>query len=207
MSFIDSDDYVGPDYLTVLVELAEKYSTPVAAVAHLCVSDDTASFVSSMDHRSEIPNGAILKAMAEGQIIFSAWGKLIHKDLFAQARFPVGYLFEDNLLMPYLLCGCDSIAVSTSQQYYWLKRPDSIMGTISEKKVLDWEEGIDRLLDFTKEKYPQSLPYVEGWVADVIWHIAIDQLVFTDCYTQNARRIRKKYGSILRRSRKRQIVK
>ena len=62
-------------------------------------------------------------------------------------------------MIPYLLCGCDAIACSASQQYYWLKRPDSIMGTVSEKKVLDWEEGIDRLLEFTQKKkvgLPQS---------------------------------------------------
>lgn len=200
VSFIDSDDYVGPDYLKILMELAEEYATPLAAVAHLCVFDDDASFVASQDARYAIPNADILCAMAQGQLIFSAWGKLIHRDLFAQARFPVGYLFEDNLLMPYLMCGCDVIACSASRQYYWLKRPDSIMGTISEKKVYDWEMGIDRLLEFTEKQYPQDMEYVEGWVAAVIWHIAVDQLIFTEKYPQHARRIREKYGPILKKS-------
>ena len=200
VSFIDSDDYVGPDYLKILIELAEKYDASVAAVAHVCVYNDEASFVSSKDDRYEIPNDKILRAVAQGQLIFSAWGKLIHRDLFAQARFPVGYLFEDNLLMPYLMCECDTIACSASQQYYWLKRPDSIMGTISEKKVSDWEKGIDQLLDFTEKKYPQNMEYVEGWVATVIWHIAVDQLIFTERYPEHARRIQKKYGSILKKS-------
>ena len=141
-----------------------------------------------------------MKAMAQGRLIFSAWGKLIHRDLFAKTRFPVGYLFEDNLLMPYLMCECSSIACSTSLQYYWLKRPDSIMGTISEKKVSDWEKGIDRLLEYTRKNYPQDMPYMEGWVADVIWNIAIDQLIFTERYPQHARRIREKYGTILKKS-------
>ena len=200
VSFIDSDDYVGPDYLKILMDLIHEHAVPVAAVAHLCVFDDSAAFSPSEDKRFVISNHEIMKAMAQRRIIFSAWGKLIHKDLFAQARFPVGYLFEDNLLMPYLLCGCDAIACSTSYQYYWLKRSDSIMGTISGKKVYDWEEGIDRLLDFTKKEYPDSMPYVEGWVALVIWHIAIDQLVFTDRYFLHARRIREKYGPILKKS-------
>ncbi len=200
VSFIDSDDYVGPDYLKILIELAEKYDASVAAVAHVCVYNDETSFVSSRDDRYEIPNDKILRAVAQGQLIFSAWGKLIHRDLFAQARFPVGYLFEDNLLMPYLMCECDTIACSASQQYYWLKRPDSIMGTISEKKVSDWEKGIDQLLDFTEKKYPQNMEYVEGWVATVIWHIAVDQLIFTERYPEHARRIQKKYGSILKKS-------
>ena len=206
VSFIDSDDYVGPDYLKILMDLISEYAVPVAAVTHLCVFNNETSFVSSNDTRYMIPNGEILKAMAQGQIIFSAWGKLMHKDLFAQARFPVGYLFEDNLLMPYLLCGCAAIACSTSQQYYWLKRPDSIMGTVSEKKVLDWEEGIDRLLEFTRKKYPQTIKYIEGWVASAIWHIAIDQLIFTDIYPQHARRIQEKYGRILKNSWKLPVV-
>ena len=200
VSFIDSDDYVGPDYLKILVELTEQYTVPVAAVAHLCVYNAGAAFSPSKDIRRIIPNSEIIKAMAQGQIIFSAWGKLIHKDLFAQERFPVGYLFEDNLLMPYLLCGCDAIACSTSRQYYWLKRPDSIMGTVSEKKVYDWEEGIDRLLDYAENRYPNSAKYVEGWVASVIWHIVIDQLVFTDLYSKHSHRIREKYGMILKKS-------
>ena len=206
VSFIDSDDYVGPDYLQILMDLISEYAVPAAAVAHLCVSGDETSFVSSTDTRRVIPDSEILKAMAQGQIIFNAWGKLMHKDLFAQARFPVGYLFEDNLLMPYLLCGCGAVACSASQQYYWLKRPDSIMGTVSEKKVLDWEEGIDRLLEFTRKKYPQAMEYMEGWVASVIWHISIDQLIFTDAYPQHARRIREKYGRILTNSWKLPIV-
>ena len=134
VSFIDSDDYVGPDYLKTLMDLIDEYAVPVAAVAHLCIFDDSESYVPSADDRGMIPNGEIMKSMAQGRIIFSAWGKLIHKDLFIQARFPEGYLFEDNLLMPYLLCSCNAIAYSTSYQYYWLKRPDSIMGTVSEKR-------------------------------------------------------------------------
>lgn len=80
------------------------------------------------------------------------------------------------------------------------------MGTVSEKKVLDWEEGIDRLLEFTQKKYPDALKYVEGWVASVIWHISIDQLIFTDRYPQHARRIQEKYGLILKKSRKLPVV-
>jgi len=200
VTFIDSDDYVGPDYLRILYELTQQYSVPVASVAHLCVFGDGASFASSEDTRYTVSNDQIMKTMAQGRLIFSAWGKLIHRDLFAKTRFPVGYLFEDNLLMPYLMCECSCIACSTSLQYYWLKRPDSIMGTISEKKVSDWEKGIDRLLEYTRKNYPQDMPYMEGWVADVIWHIAIDQLIFTERYPQHARRIREKYGTILKKS-------
>ncbi len=154
VTFIDSDDYVGPDYLRILKELTEKYEVPVAAVAHLCVFSDETSFTASEDTRFAVSNEDILKAMALGQLIFSAWGKLIRSDLFAQARFPMGCLFEDNLLMPYMMCKCSAIACSASRQYYWLKRPDSIMGTVSEKKVMDWEMGIDRLLEFYGEKLP-----------------------------------------------------
>ena len=74
------------------------------------------------------------------------------------------------------------------------------------KKVLDWEEGIDRLLEFTQKKYPQIIKYIEGWVASVIWHIAIDQLIFTDIYPQHARRIQEKYGRILKNSWKLPVV-
>ena len=95
VSSIDSDDYVGKDYLKILMELVTEYTTPLACVAHLCVFKDEASFVSSQDTRQVIPNETILKAMAKGQLIFSAWGKLIHKDLFTTARFPVGRLFKD----------------------------------------------------------------------------------------------------------------
>ena len=66
--------------------------------------------------------------------------------------------------------------------------------------------GIDRLLEFTEKKYPRDMKYIEGWVASVIWHIAIDQLIFTEKYPEHARRIREKYGPILRKSRTLPVV-
>ena len=39
------------------------------------------------------------------------------------------------------------------------------------------------------------MKYIEGWVASVIWHIAIDQLIFTEKYPEHARRIREKCGA------------
>jgi len=66
--------------------------------------------------------------------------------------------------------------------------------------------GIDRLLDFTQKKYPQIIKYIEGRVASVIWHIAIDQLIFTDIYPQHARCIQEKYGRILKNSWKLPVV-
>ena len=49
VSFIDSDDYVGPDYLRILMDLIKEYAVPVAAVTHLCVFNGETSFVSSND--------------------------------------------------------------------------------------------------------------------------------------------------------------
>ena len=49
VSFIDSDDYVGPDYLKILMDLIKEYAVPVAAVTHLCVFNGETSFVSSND--------------------------------------------------------------------------------------------------------------------------------------------------------------
>ena len=57
VSFIDSDDYVGKDYLKILMELIREYGVNVAAVTHQCVSEaDGTLFVASEDHRCEIPN-------------------------------------------------------------------------------------------------------------------------------------------------------
>ena len=202
VSFIDSDDYVGPDYLKTLLELIEEKHVKVSMVKHFRVSDKSMSFVSSKDTRGVILNHEIMRSMAQNRLIFSAWGKLISAELVSPDTFPVGYLFEDNLSIPYILCQCSAVAYSTSYQYYWYKRSDSIMGTISKKKFYDWETGIDKILDFTRQKYPKDLPYVEGWVVMVIWHIVIDQSIYTPHYNQYAQHITEKYGTILKKARK-----
>lgn len=175
VTFIDSDDYVGPDYLKILWEMIEDSHVDVSVVAHHSTRKNEISFVPSEDIRGIIPNGEILRAVCQARLIFSAWGKLFHKKFFSGGgeTFSKGKLYEDNLAIPYILCNCEEVAYTTSKQYYWMKRPESIMATISEKKFLDWEEGIDKLLNYTKQKYPSDVEWVEGWVATSIFHIVI----------------------------------
>ena len=54
--------------------------------------------------------------------------------------------------------------------------------------------------EFNQKNYPDSIQDIEGWIASTIWHISIDQLIFTDQYLHHASRIQEKYGAILNKS-------
>ena len=200
VTFIDSDDYVGPDYLKIMLEIIEENHVKVCDIGHADTYDKGLSFVSSEDTRGLVPNNDILRTLCQNKtVFFTAWGKLFHKDLFSKVIFPVGYLYEDNLVIPYILCECETIAYSTSKQYYYFQRADGIVATFSENKLHDCEEGLDKLLDFTKRKYPQDIEYMESRVTTSIFSLIIDRAVHSDQYFQYSRHIKEKYGYIFKK--------
>ena len=74
------------------------------------------------------------------------------------------------------------------------------MATISEKKSYDWEMGMEKLLAFTKQNYPQDLEYMESWVLMSIYHLVIQQMVFTPNYHQYALHLKNKFGYLFRKA-------
>ena len=203
VTFIDSDDYIGPDYLRILSEMMEDGLSEVTIIGvEDFYKDNETVDASKEDIRSRITKTDIFREMVMFEkFTWSACGKLYKKELFEKNRFPVGALYEDLRTIPYILCTCNAISCSTSKQYfYYINRVGSITRSINETSIRMWEEGMDQLLTYAQRNKPADFLYLEARFATCIFWDVIDRLLLSEIYVDNSRRLRKKYRSHLRKA-------
>lgn len=153
ISFVDSDDYIAPDYIATLYRLAVKNDCRCSVVQPVAFLDgeqpnpndyDSFEVMSSMD--------AIAAMFYQTKLDTSAWNKLYHRSLFETGiRYPKGYLFEDNPTTYRLFALCDKIAVSQKKMYYYRLREGSIEGQDFTPNKLDQGLAIIRMMEFHPE--------------------------------------------------------
>jgi len=160
IGFIDSDDYVGTDYLKILFEMMQGDNIAIAQIRSVSTSAETMKFIASDDRRLVFDAEEEFKAMMLARDFgVSAWGKLYRKDVFSGHQFLVGKLYEDLDTVPYLIEAGRNYAYSSSVQYYYYQRQGSIVHSLDSGKIQQWIEGIDRLYQHCSEYYPELMDY------------------------------------------------
>ena len=184
ITFIDSDDVVGKDYLKILMNLILEYGAQIACVSALSMSENM-----KVEHDMNIKNGcldteeALKYACIRKYFGVSAWGKLYKSTLFSNLRYPKGRIYEDLLTTPYLIASSDSVAYSSSKQYFWIQRKGSITHTIHSKKEMALHlKGLEELVEFIDKHYRKiHMAAICRYVDDSFGSI-IHKLVYSEEY-------------------------
>lgn len=98
IAYIDSDDYVSPEYLSCLYELLIRSDADVACCGYIWTPDDRADFSQVDGSEETVMDGvqACRRILCEkGFKMEVAWGKLYKKKLTDKHLFPVGRVQED----------------------------------------------------------------------------------------------------------------
>ena len=194
VSFIDSDDYVGPDYLRILVEMQEQFQADLTMLVTASTHSEGTEFVDSADKRWFMQPKEALRSIASGEYTgVSACGKLFRRSIFAQKRFPVGMLYEDMHTIPYLIEDCHACALSTSIQYYYFQRSDSITHNISDKAIEMWNGGIEKLYDYVEQRDPEAVDCVICRYVLFGFGVVVNNLIDSDSYVLRSRQFRDRH--------------
>ncbi len=124
LSFVDSDDFVHPDFARLMVEKAEDEGLDLV----LCdfffyYSEEKILPASSAKNFSEdIKKETLLSAPM-------AWLRLYRKKLFTSLRFQKGIYYEDLLFSSLVLPEVEKIGFVKEPLYYYRQREGSIMKT------------------------------------------------------------------------------
>lgn len=152
ITFIDSDDWIRPEYLEVLLERTTSNKVKVGVCSF-----------SSADHAgnvTEIKNGqerliAPEKFWCEAQGNATvAWGKIYRKDLFSTIRYPAGKIHEDEFTTYKLLFSQSRIFVTSADLYLYCTTSPSIMRSQwNEKKLVGLEAYEEQILYFKRNNF------------------------------------------------------
>jgi glycosyltransferase involved in cell wall biosynthesis len=162
LCFIDSDDYIHPDYLTYLLEILIKYKCDI---------------VQCMFTRSEQCASAVFSHRKDSILIYNnqqqmQWGlcgrgrtrpmfcgKLFKRNLFEDIRCPVGRIHEDEAIIHRLFANAKSIAVTNEPLYYYRLNSKSIMNEPFSEKRLDIVWALIERMEFYRSKHLETLAY------------------------------------------------
>lgn len=130
ISFVDSDDYVEPDFLYTLFHCAESNHADIAMCAVNRVYGDNGEgkkFVATKNKETTNVEQVMFHSS------FGPWNKLYRTALWADIRFPEGMTYEDLATIPRVMCKAGKIAsVDKCLYHYWVNPKGTIMSKHGE---------------------------------------------------------------------------
>ncbi len=155
IAFIDSDDSVDPDYLSVLVELAEKNNADISQCS-LYYRYDNGTVVQEKETEDAVYNGhdEIMNAYFSGmvgKICLAAWGKLFRRELLNGIRFDETLTIQEDAFFTFQ-CAMKSskIACCNRALYYYYQNSASVMNKAFDGSKMQYFVVLDRELDICK---------------------------------------------------------
>ena len=196
ITFVDSDDYIGRDYLKILMEMAVESDADMTIISFRMVRSEDVVFIESADQRTVYSGSEALLELVKAELFDSfAWAKLFKSELFYSIRFPVGKTYEDLAIIPYIVGDCHHCAFSTSIQYYYYQRRDSITHRPTESNMQNRLDETKKLLDYTAKNYPEIYPYAVSRMVKTMFWTAIDWYLFSQDFEVVAARYRDKIAT------------
>lgn len=156
LAFVDSDDWVHPDYLKVLYQTAEQTLCKISACGFFRSTGESfpeqhyevAMRVSSSDYYcGTFHNGETAVA----------WNKLYHKSLFKNLRYPVGKLHEDEFTTYQAIYQAGAVGTTPVVLYAYYQNPGGIMKSPWSPRRMHTLEAFEQQIAFAKSRGDERL--------------------------------------------------
>ena len=156
--FVDSDDWIHSAMLESLINGIKRYKKDIG----VCWSQKVSEYEDEQSYNLSqckliTPEEFFVMSPADATV---AWGKLYYKQLFKDARYPIGRIHEDLFLTHLVLFKESEIVLIDQPLYYYFINNDGLSKTPSMKKKKDAIEGQRLRLQYFKENgFLQAFEY------------------------------------------------
>lgn len=154
VAFVDSDDWVEPSYLSVMIDLAQKNNADIVQTGY---KKDFNGFSRKKPlTRSEkiIEGEELYSELLKNSMIPSfMWNKLFRKEVITE-KFPQGKAYEDFQALNNWIPQISRIVVSPEMTYHYRMRKGSITATKNPKSLGDFYEGISNRWSVIEQQCP-----------------------------------------------------
>lgn len=165
LSFIDSDDWVHPEYLERLLCAAVQNNVSVSICGYVETNgEEPENKDDDMVPSLWKPEDFYVEHNVNATI---ACGKLYRKECFETIRYPVGKLHEDEFTTYKILFQQHEVAVIFTPLYFYYHNPDSITTSEWSPRRMEVIAAFDEQLDyFSHNDYPAAM---ERRVRSYLW--------------------------------------
>ena len=171
ITFVDSDDYISPDFSKVLIDCAEANGADVV-VAGYCIEKGSKKKFCVPDNEIMSREAAIEKLCNNTKIKNYAWGKVYRRSIFEHIKFPEGRCFEDIATTYKIFQLAEKIVSIDFVSYFYRIREDGITGKSKVNPILDYHRCmayIERYRDLCSQ-YPRV---ISKMLVDLIYSIGM----------------------------------
>lgn len=141
VTYVDSDDYLAPDAIELLLRLLREQGAEIAVADCVKTQEDHVSFDRSSEEYIRLFTGKEACMTLQGWELYmpmvTAWGKLFPRELLLREPFTEGRLHEDEATTYRLYAAVSRVALSSRPVYAYYQNPNSIMHTRSERSQRD----------------------------------------------------------------------
>ncbi len=157
IAFIDSDDYVEPDYLEYLVSLNEKTGAQICFCGNRRETLEQTEVVNSGSLTGDFTGESFLEKLLCGEMITSVWGAVYKKDAIGKLRFDEKiYCGEDFYFLYELSKKCNKVSINQEKHlYHYVCKEESLTGSYTPRAKGNFEM-LDRMIgDISNGKLKQ----------------------------------------------------
>jgi glycosyltransferase involved in cell wall biosynthesis len=157
--FLDSDDWVAPNFISTLINQSLIHQADVVqsgfyyAYQDFLLYDDR--FSSEKDPPLLLDNQSLMRELVINERVKNfAWGKLYKTELVRDLPFKKGVLFEDVFWAHKVMKRVNKYIILNEPMYFYSQRDDSIVSTYSPRN-LDILKGLKERHSFIIKHYKQ----------------------------------------------------
>ncbi|WP_297569692.1 glycosyltransferase [uncultured Anaerovibrio sp.] len=176
VTFVDSDDYLAPNFIEVSVGLCIEKNAQIAVMdmkyikenEDKCVWDNRVTYTMDLN-----PEQAIEESLYQRHFSCCAPAKLYKRQLIGDIRFPLGRLSEDLATCHLFLDRANRIVYTNEIGYFYRQRNSSIMHDFNMNRMdaIIWARDIE---SFCKDKYPRITDAATCRLFNVAVHLLLD---------------------------------
>lgn len=139
IAFVDSDDYVSNEYLSLLISGIENCGADIFQVGYYNVINGVVDD-SPYEQEEKIFdsfgafNNLYGSESKNGPLDYINSNKIYKKELFSSLKFVEGLRCEDAIFISEAVMHCKKIGVTSKKAYYYCRREDSVMGNMQKSK-------------------------------------------------------------------------
>ncbi|MBO0482978.1 glycosyltransferase family 2 protein [Candidatus Enterococcus courvalinii] len=156
--FIDSDDWIEPDYLELLYTGIQSFNAEISVVKLKKINDLKQLKELTPTKKDWLvfdKHEAMKSLFTNNDIGYSANNKLFKMNLFSDLRFPVGKLMEDKATTYLLIDKSNRIALNSSEKYHYFQSPKSILRGSFNPRKFDTFDIHEDIIIFIDKFYPE----------------------------------------------------
>jgi len=179
LAFVDSDDWVHPDYLQQLYTVARQTLCKISACGFFRTEGGAFPEEQDLSVQCLSADDYYCGQMHDG-VTAVAWNKLYHRSLFKKLRYPIGKLHEDEFTTYQAVYQAGKVGVTPAQLYAYYQNPEGIMRSEWNPRRMHVLEAFEQQIDFARQTENQRLleKVSEQYIFSVYEHLNKAQVVY-----------------------------